>query len=105
MEKWHNRGLDEIADGHVAVLLLAGGQGSRLGYDHPKGMYSEWLHTHAYTICIICFICDVEQILNCRLGSLCSSFKLSASFASSSLLVPGRAKSARSLQLSSTGTC
>lgn len=33
-------GEEELRAGHVGVLVVAGGQGSRLGYDGPKGAYS-----------------------------------------------------------------
>ena len=32
-------GRKALAGGELAMILVAGGQGSRLGFDHPKGMY------------------------------------------------------------------
>jgi UDP-N-acetylglucosamine/UDP-N-acetylgalactosamine diphosphorylase len=39
-EKARARGEEALRRGEVAALMVAGGQGSRLGFEHPKGMYA-----------------------------------------------------------------
>ena len=39
-ERFENAGLDAIRQGKIGAVLLAGGMGTRLGFDKPKGMYN-----------------------------------------------------------------
>ena len=45
IEQWHSSGLDLVANGKVAVILMAGGQGTRLGSSAPKGCFNIGLPT------------------------------------------------------------
>jgi UDP-N-acetylglucosamine/UDP-N-acetylgalactosamine diphosphorylase len=39
-EEAKRRGVESLSAGKIGVLLVAGGQGSRLGFEHPKGLFS-----------------------------------------------------------------
>lgn len=54
-EEFYNAGMELIQSGKVAAVLLAGGQGTRLGFDKPKGMLNIGVHKVLYLF---------EQLIN-----------------------------------------
>jgi len=64
-------GLSAISSNEVAAIILAGGQGTRLGFDGPKGMYDIGSPSHKSLFQLIC-----EKLR--RLQKLASSDKINA---------------------------
>lgn len=60
--KFTDIGLQAIRDGKVGAVLLAGGQGSRLGFDHPKGMFNIGINRELYIFeCLINNLLEVTR--------------------------------------------
>ena len=46
LSDWRRIGMEAIKTGTVAALVLGGGQGTRLGFDKPKGIFDVGLLSH-----------------------------------------------------------
>lgn len=58
--EYRNIGIEAIRNGKVAAVLLAGGQGTRLGFDKPKGMFNIGVNKELYIFeCLINNLMDV----------------------------------------------
>lgn len=61
-ESYEKTGLEALRTGKVAAVLLAGGQGTRLGFDKPKGMFNIGVSRELYIFeCLISNLMDVVK--------------------------------------------
>lgn len=62
-EKYLSAGIEAIKKGEVAAVLLAGGMGTRLGFDLPKGCYNVGTSRELYIFeCLINNLMDVVKL-------------------------------------------
>ncbi|MCM1099893.1 MAG: UDPGP type 1 family protein [Clostridium sp.] len=67
-ESFTRAGLEAIRDGKVGAVLLAGGMGTRLGSDDPKGMYNVGITRELYIFeCLINNLMDTVRQAGARI--------------------------------------
>lgn len=74
-EKFESAGLEAIRQGKVGAVLLAGGMGTRLGSDKPKGMYQIGL-TRPLSI-FACLVNNLMEVVD-RAGSFVPLFVMTS---------------------------
>lgn len=60
-DKYMKAGIKAIREGKAAAVMLAGGQGTRLGFDKPKGMYNIGVNRDLYIF--ECLINNLKEVV------------------------------------------